>query len=72
MYVRNKQLKAMMLDGPMHAQQQIVTDTYPELRFPQITQPRVFAPDAALRLPDVVYRLTHITSRGWLIYEWRE
>lgn len=73
-------LKAMLFDGPMHGKEVSLNRTEATLSF--AIQPRI-APLSAevwhanqktfdLKIEKAIYQLTHITSRGWLIYEYRE
>lgn len=75
-----EQLNAMLFDGPMHGKEVRLNRTEATLCF-AIHPP--IAPLSAevwqanqtqfdLKIEKAIYQLTHITSRGWLIYEYRE
>ena len=76
----SEQLNAMLFDGPMPGKEIRLNRTESTICF--AIQPPM-APLSAevwqanqitldLKIEKALYQLTHITSRGWLIYEWRE
>jgi len=73
-------LNAMLFDGPMHGKEIRLSRAEATIGFG--IQPPLMPLNAKvwqanqktldLKIETALYQLTHITSRGWLIYEWRE